>query len=359
MNIEQDGSNEDRTLTERVRQLQELIGQLSDVVNQQQQTLINSPDNSSSKNALRQSSGMSRLLLFQRRLVDDIRQKLEARESEEGQSVAFQEIAATVNSSLDLGEVLNQVMDVIISLTNAERAMLLLMDEQTERLEVSVARNMDRETIEQSDSFQISRSIVRRVAETGIPVATTNAQEDDRFSAQESIISFGLRSVLCVPLKIKDDITGVIYADNRIASGIFGAKDRDLLAAFANQAAVAIENARLFREIRNNLAEMTEMKDLMDNVFASVDSGVITIDDTGKIALYNRAASKILGTPAESVLFQDYRTALQSMNLPIEQMVDDVKAGGQTVSSELDIQTGESAGASHTQSYLIAAAGHE
>ncbi len=146
---------------------------------------------------------------------------------------------------------------------------------------------------------------------------TMNAQEDDRFSAQQSIISYRLRSILCVPLKIKDSITGVIYADNRIASGIFGDTDRDLLAAFANQAAVAIENARLFREIRNNLAEITEMKELMDNVFASITSGVITIDEDNRIALYNRAAENILGVPAESVMYQAYETVLQMLGLPV------------------------------------------
>jgi PAS domain S-box-containing protein len=212
-----------------------------------------------------------------------------------------------------------------------------LIDETTGKLEVQVARNMDRETIEQSESFQISRSVVSRVAQTGEPIVTMNAQEDDRFSAQQSIISYRLRSILCVPLKIKDSITGVIYADNRIASGIFGDTDRDLLAAFANQAAVAIENARFFREIRNNLAEITEMKELMDNVFASIASGVITIDESDRIALYNRAAENILGVPANSVLHQTYETALQALGLPVESIIRDVMINGGTHSTEIDV----------------------
>ena len=73
-------------------------------------------------------------------------------------------------------------------------------------------------------------------------------------------------------------LIGVIYADNRIRSGIFTEADRDLLTAFANQAAVALENARLFASLRRTLAEVTELKNLMDNVFASIASGVITAD---------------------------------------------------------------------------------
>ena len=70
----------------------------------------------------------------------------------------------------------------------------------------------------------------------------------------------------------------MIYADNRIRSGLFTKRHLDLLTGFANQAAVAIENARLFASVRQTLAEVTELKNLMDNVFASIASGVLTTD---------------------------------------------------------------------------------
>src|SRR5690606_38569036 len=131
---------------------------------------------------------------------------------------------------------------------------------------------------------------------------TINAQTDPRFSGQESIISYNLRSILCVPLKSRERIMGVIYADNRIAAGIFGDDDRDLLAAFANQAAVAIANARLFQRTREQLVNITEMKNLMDDVFASIASGVITVDAQDCVALFNRAAERILGLDSAEVL---------------------------------------------------------
>ena len=102
----------------------------------------------------------------------------------------------------------------------------------------------------------------------------TGAYEaDPRFAGQESIITHNLRSILCTPLCIRDHSIGVIYADNRVQSGIFVDADRDLLTAFANQAAVAIENARLFQQIRRQLADITEMKNLQDDVFESMASG--------------------------------------------------------------------------------------
>jgi PAS domain S-box-containing protein len=219
-------------------------------------------------------------------------------------------------------------MDAIIRLTRAERAMLLL--DNGGKLEVKIARNLSQETLDDTAAHDISRSIVRQVAETGEPIVTLNAQEDDRFSAQASIVSYKLRSIICAPLKIKAETIGVIYADNRVASGIFGDADRDLLAAFADQAAVAIDNARLFHEVAG-------MKQLMDNVFASIASGVITIDEAGCIALYNRAAERILGAPAATVLFRAYNTVLDVLGLPIDALIQQVKRDGQTQNTELDL----------------------
>ncbi len=194
--------------------------------------------------------------------------------------------AGVINSSLELDTVLNTVMDTIISLTKAERGFLMLKDEKGE-LQFRIARNLERETLNKSD-FQVSRTILNSVADSGDPVVTTNAAADPRFSAQQSVVGFNLRSIVCVPLKVKGVVIGVIYVDNRIRTGLFTEKERDLLAAFANQAAVAIDNARQFQQV-------SELKDLLDNVFASIASGVITTDVEDMVTLANNAAETILG----------------------------------------------------------------
>jgi len=209
-------------------------------------------------------------------------------------------IGQVVNSTLEIDEVLQIVMDTIIKLTEAERGFLMLRDEHGE-MSIRIARNWEKESINQNES-SISRSIVQKVIESGEGILTTNAREDPRFGGQESIIAFNLRSILCVPLTVKSKIIGVIYTDNRIRSGIFSESERDLLLAFANQAAVAIENARLFSSLKRTLEEVTELKNLMDDVFASIVSGVITADVQDQITLCNRAAAAIFGmTTAEIV----------------------------------------------------------
>lgn len=316
--------------------LRKLIDNLGTTVNQQHQTMITSRADIAQQMAARSSDELARQLITVRRTVEDLERRVKAQEKEREQLRAMQDVGAMINSSLNLDQVLVVVMDAIIDLTKAERSILLLKSEETGELDVRVYRNMDRETIEKS-SFDISRSIVRAVAESGEPVVTMNAMSDSRFAAQESIISYNLRSILCVPLKIKDMSIGVIYTDNRVQSGVFGDMDRDLLASFANQAAVAIENARLFQQIRNHLTEITEMRDLMDNVFASIASGVITIDDEERIALYNRAAERILGFPQGAVMRETYQHALETLGLPIEPLVSDVRQNGGAQTAEVDL----------------------
>ena len=155
-------------------------------------------------------------------------------------------IGQVVNSTLEIDEVLQTVMDTIVRLTEAERGFLMLRDERGEMV-IRIARNWEQESINQNES-SISRTIIQKVIDAGGAILTTNALGDKRFSGTESVIAFNLRSILCVPLMVKTELTGVIYTDNRIRTGIFSESDRDLLIAFANQAAVAIENARLFAD---------------------------------------------------------------------------------------------------------------
>ncbi len=232
--------------------------------------------------------------------LDRIGKVIAITEAEYRHRLALAEISQVVNSTLELDEVLCIVMDNIVGLTRAERGFLMLKDEHG-NLAIRIARNWEKETIHPNEAA-ISSTVIQKVIESGDAILTTNAQEDPRLSGQASIVAYNLRSILCVPLKLKNDLIGVIYADNRIRTGIFTEAERDLLVAFANQAAVAIDNARLFSSLKQTLAEVTALKNLMQNVFASITSGVITTDIEEKITLANRAAEQILGQSSQKLL---------------------------------------------------------
>jgi adenylate cyclase len=281
------------------------------------------------------AGALDRTLAQMREAIEHLQREWLAQQREEDELRALVHISRAINSTLDLATVLNGVMDHIIELTGAERSFLMLMDE-TGQLEFKVARNLDRETIAGS-SFDISRTIAYTVAREGQPVVTTNAQADPRFSSQESVIGYNLRSILCVPLRFREQVTGVIYADNRIRAGLFGDSDRDLLAALADQAAIAIENARLFEQVKLQLEQITEMKALMDNVFTSIPSGVISTDVEDIITLFNRAAELILAVPTYRAIHQPFRTVLP-MKGRLSSLIEEVKRKERPVVAYEDIK---------------------
>lgn len=242
--------------------------------------------------------------------LQTIQHQVQGIQEERANLTALADVGQVVNSSLDLDRVLAEVMDTLIRITGAERAFLMLRQEG--ELRTMVARNWDRSTIGAGEEA-ISRTIIERVVLSGEPVLTTNAQADPRFSGQTSIVAHNMRSILCVPLKVKGELTGVLYADNRAREGTFSEKDRGLLAAFADQAAVALENARLFASVEQTLTEVTRLKTLMEDVFASIVSGVVTSDIHDRILLCNRAAAEILNRSSESMVGSSFAGLLRSL----------------------------------------------
>ncbi|HUE97648.1 MAG TPA: HD domain-containing phosphohydrolase [Anaerolineales bacterium] len=198
--------------------------------------------------ALQDITHVSQSLLMLEQSVSD---QLKLRQS---QLRALMSVGQVINSSLGLRRVLEEVMDSLISLMHAERGFLMLRESNGE-LVVRIARGIAHVNLNE-EAFKVSRTVVRKVVESNAPVLTTNAQADPRFDAQMSVAAFQLRSILCVPLKLKDDLIGVLYVDNRAHAGIFKENDLELISAFADQAAVAIDSARLFEDLQDSHREL-------------------------------------------------------------------------------------------------------
>jgi PAS domain S-box-containing protein len=214
-------------------------------------------------------------------------------------------VAETVNSSLELDVVLRSVLDTAVEVMQAERGFVMIADGQGD-LELTTTYGIDRATVE-GDDMRPSHTTVRRVFETGEPIVTTDAQQDPRFNVNLSVRALRLRSIICVPLAIKSRVIGVVYLDSRVAPGLFSPADPDLLTAFANQAALAIENARLFDALRAQVVEISRLEQLQARILSSITSGVITIDGGGAIASFNDAAAQTFGVVGESMLGRPVR----------------------------------------------------
>ena len=161
---------------------------------------------------------------------------------------------ALVNSAQETDEVLNQVMETVIQLTQAERGYIVLRNRDTGELEFRVARGLSAEETAIGGRI-VSWTIINQVVESGEPLLTVDAGADDNLAHSESIVGFALLSILAVPLKVRDEVIGVAYCDNRVMAGLFKENELDLLTSFGQQAAVAIENAQFRRYPRADGAD--------------------------------------------------------------------------------------------------------
>ena len=224
-------------------------------------------------------------------------------------------IAHTLNSTLDFDEVLKLVMDRVITFVKAERGFLMLVDPATGEPEFRIARDKMAQTIPESAfaTARISRNTVKNVIRTRKPVLTDDALSDVGFKAHESIMAYGIRSIMCAPLVVRNNCIGAVYVDSQFTARLFHPRHLELLLAFCSQAAIAIDNARLFADLNKAIQQVREDKQYMDNIFGSIANGVVTTDSNGIIATFNAAASIILNLQPQNVLGKHYNQAFQSL----------------------------------------------
>ncbi len=157
------------------------------------------------------------------------------------------EVSGILNEVHEQSMLLEKVIDLAIEVLRAENGFLMLKN-QAGDLEIRVARGMDKRDLEE---VAMSRSIARDVAAQGKAVLTANAYEDERYRDQRSVVGLNLRAILCVPMKDRaQQVIGVIYLGSRFTR--FLRDDIDLLEAFSNQAAMAIESMRLIEESKRD-----------------------------------------------------------------------------------------------------------
>lgn len=258
---------------------------------------------------------------------------------------ALYEVSRVIGSSLNLQTVLDQVMDAIIQLTAAERGFLMLLDDDG-KLTVRVARNFDQETLGKED-MAFSRTITRQVFESGEPVVTTNAQEDPRYAGQASIIAHAMRSIMASPLRARGQIIGVVYVDNRIRAGLFSEEDLDALDAFATQAAVALDNARLYTQtdaqLQARLEELQILQWIDRQLNESLDANrtmYLTLEWASRLAHAHAASMGLIDYEAGEIYitatYGDNSPFADTMQIPLRHpLIAEVVEGGRPVQQDL------------------------
>ncbi len=178
---------------------------------------------------------------------------------------ALYRIADMLAHDYDIDRLLSNVMTMVFDVVDADRGAILLKDEKTGVMEPKTLRYRE-ELIEQIRREQggapepaegteqakaapicVSRTIINYVLKRGEGTLSTNAMQDRRFEEGESVQDYGIRSAICVPIRSRDAILGIIHVDTHMSQGQFTPEDLRLMTAIGLQTGLAVENARLMQ----------------------------------------------------------------------------------------------------------------
>ena len=189
-------------------------------------------------------------------------------ERERAKLRALQDISAALGSTLDLGELLEMILDRISEVMEADRSTLYLLDEETDELWSKIAQGDDVVEIR----LRPGEGLAGAVASTGKPLNIKDAYQDVRFDAEwDRRTGYRTRSTLCVPMKNQHGRTiGVVQVLNK-HEGYFTMADEALLTALASHAAVSIENSRLFLSVVGKNIELLETKEQLEKKIRELD----------------------------------------------------------------------------------------
>lgn len=190
------------------------------------------------------------------------------------------DIAQVLASTLDLDRLLYQIVMAAASLTGSEAASIILYDESKNRLFFQSSTDLDSQVMRGLE-IPVENSIAGEILRTQKPIVVMNTDEDSRhFTGVSDNTEYQTRSLMGVPLIAKDKIIGVLEVINK-QEGDFSSDDENMLLALGSQAAIAIENTRLFQqsdlisemvhELRTPLASIQTAAHLLGRVEISDD----------------------------------------------------------------------------------------
>jgi len=167
-------------------------------------------------------------------------------------------VSHDLSAVVELPKLLDKMLELAIEIMNADRGFVMFLDEETGDL--SLQSSCTKEGASQDEEIAFSKTIAQQVIKTGESVLTSDALKDDRFKNAESIVAHGIRATMCVPIKFKEEILGIMNLDSMGTTVSFTKDDLELLTAISNQAAAAIENAKLFEGLKKANVELKDQQ---------------------------------------------------------------------------------------------------
>ncbi len=228
------------------------------------------------------------------------------------------ELSKELSSPEEPDRLLEKILILLLEITTIDRAVILMVDEATGQLERRAVKS--RSGIPFDYQFY-SKRILNRVCNNGEAILTADACIDHRFSDAESILKHPIHASMCVPLKPREEVIGVLYVDNLSISGVYSDEDVEFLTALANQAAIAIDNAQLYKKMQ----EEAVVRDKLERFFPQAvsrklkEEGHLEIVETEVTALF----ADISGFTKLSSTMKP-RQVIEMLNEYFKVMVEDI-----------------------------------
>ncbi len=151
-----------------------------------------------------------------------------------------------------------KILELLFKIMSVDRAVLLLVDEKTGQLEPKAYKFSNPNATADFDFY--SRKITDFVLTQGDAIISDDTSLDGRFDSSQSIIRQSIQAAMCTPLKPRDQAIGVLYVDNLSRGHTYQKEDLEFLSSLANQAAIAIENANLYRNMKSETIRRTKLE---------------------------------------------------------------------------------------------------
>ena len=228
-------------------------------------------------------------------------------------------IGDTIGASLDPDEIPDLVMVEAARVISTNGGIVLLWDGE---------RNLVIQSSYGEGGFGRSLHIaVEELLKAALISGDPHIWTSDQFDVPVADVE----SILEAPLRAREHVLGAVLLGRGSDKPVFTADDAKLLTALASQAAIAMENARLFADVKSQRDAIAAMNNYMDNIFASIASGVITTDTQDCITMMNRAAERILGIPAATTMGKPYIGVLLEMGNKIAPLIEMIKQQDESV----------------------------
>ena len=231
------------------------------------------------------------------------------------------EVGTALSLEVNIDSLLEKLMAKTFELMPADRGVIMMMNAESNELESQVVKRRD-QTKAQEEEIVLSRTIVNQVVQTKTAVLSSDAAIDSRFSGAHSIIMQGIRSTMSVPLLFGDDLLGLMYLDSQIATNAFTEKDLQIFTGIANQAASAIQNARLATNIEVEAGVRARFERLLSpNLVDQVVAGSLRMEKGGENRHVTVMFTDIRGFTSMSEKM-DAQAVIAMLNEYFEEMVD-------------------------------------